>query len=176
MKKILIILTVCLLFTGCVLKPRTTIKRDSNVSNIISTNYGSYIIPDTWIKSEDHSTSTKYFFYNPSDSHNPPNNISVEMGTNYYSIDEHMTFRQAILEQLGNQIKPYGMTLTSSGSTTDNGYIVYTFNIEGNNQKTIQHYIIGDHKYVLVHETIFNGSGDDCNTAAKKIVNSFEWK
>ena len=175
MKKILIIFAICLLFTGCTLVPRNRVERKVG-SNVITTDYGSYTIPETWIKSEEHSTYSKYFFYNPTDSHNPPNNISVERGTNYYSKEDHIRFRQAILEQIGNQIKPYNGTVTSSGSTSKNGYIVYTFNIEGTGGKTIQHYIIGDYEYVLVHETIWTGNGTDCNNAAKTIVDSFEWK
>ena len=179
MKKILIILTICLLFTGCSLTRRRVMNQpiiNQNVSNQITTSYGTFEIPSTWIKREDHSTSSKYFFANRDDTNSIPNNISVEMGTNYYSKEDHMKFRTAILTQMGNQAKAYGMTLTSSGSTTKNGYVVYTFNMEGSSQKTIQHYIIGDYKYVLVHETIWNGNEDDTHTAAKTIVNSFKWK
>lgn len=173
MKKILILLIVSLLFTGCSFKSINTNKENKSV---INTNYGSFNIPSTWIKRDDHSTTSKYFFANREDNNNPPNNISVEMGTNYYSVENHMKFRDAILVQLGNQTKAYGMTLTSSGSNTKNGYVVYTFNMKGNNQVTVQHYIIGDYKYVLVHETIFNGDGEDTHNAAKTIVDSFEWK
>ena len=172
MKKIFIILAICLLFTGCTLVP----KINKVESNEITTDYGTFTIPSTWVKRDDHSTYSKYFFANRNDNNNPPNNISVEKGTNYYATDDHIRFRQAILEQIGNQVKPYGGTVTSSGSTTKNGYTVYTFNIEGTGQKVVQHYIIGDYEYVLVHETIWTGDGKDCNDAAKTIVDSFEWK
>ena len=178
MKKILILLTICLLFTGCVLTPkRTTITGNrSNSTNLIETNYGTFSIPETWIKREDHSTASKLFFANGSDTRNIPNNISVEMGTNKYSSDDHMSFRQAITQQLANQVKGYGATVNGSGSTTKEGYIIYTFKIDMGSQLTIQHYIVGDYKYVLVHETIWDGDSSDTDNAAKTIVNSFKWK
>ena len=178
MKRILIILTICLLLTGCVLPRRTTIRNSRITPTVITTNFGSYEIPTTWQKRDDHSTSVKYFFANKTDRNNPPNNISVEMGTNRYKQEDHLKFKDAILLQLGNQIKRSNMTLTSSGSTTKKGNIVYTFTMRGNNNSniTVQHYIIGDYKYVLVHETIFNGNENDVHNAANKIVNTFEWK
>ena len=173
MKKIFIILITCLLFTGCSLNSFVNNRKNNNT---IETSYGSYTIPSTWMYRKDHSTSSKYFFTNKNDKKNPPNNISVEMGTNYYSENDHLKFKNAILLQMGNQAKSYGMTLTSSGSNTKNGYIVYTFTMKGNNQITIQHYIVGDYKYVLVHETIWDGDTKDTDNAAKTIVNSFKWK
>ncbi|MCR5462629.1 MAG: hypothetical protein K6E87_06130 [bacterium] len=173
MKKIFIILITCLLFTGCSLNSFVNNRKNNNT---IETSYGSYNIPSTWMYRKDHSTSSKYFFTNKNDKKNPPNNISVEMGTNYYSEDNHNEFSDAILRQLGYQITDNGMKVTSSGSTTKNGYIVYTFNIESSAQTTIQHYIIGDYKYVLVHETIWDDNSYDIDNAAKTIVNSFKWK
>jgi uncharacterized protein YceK len=169
MKKILIILTICLLFTGCSLIPK-------NSPNEIKTGYGTYRIPDTWIKRDDHSTASKYFFANKNDKKDPPNNISVECLTNSYSMDQHMEFKDAILYQLMMQANQYGYTLTSSGSTTDTGNIVYTFNLEKEGMRIVQRYIVGNKKYVLVHETIWNGDGLDTENAGSTIVNSFKWK
>ena len=158
MKKIVIVLLLCFILTGCI-PFRRTISRNSNV---IMTNYGSYTIPSTWEKSISHSTSYKYFFTNKKDRNSrQPNNISVE---------------QAIMRQLLMQTKGYSDTVKGSGGTTKNGYIYYTFIMEGKSQSTIQHYIIGDYKYVLVHETIFEGDGKDAHDAAKIIVNTFKWK
>ncbi len=174
MKKILIILTICLLFTGCSLIPKY--KVNNKISNQITTDFGIYNIPDTWIKRDDHSTYSKYFFANRNDNRSIPNNISVEMGTNKYSKDDHMAFNRAILNQLSMQVKGMGMTVNGSGSTTKNGYILYTYRMEGSNQITVQHYIVGDYKYVLVHETIWDGDTEDTDAAAREIVNSFKWK
>lgn len=176
MKKIFIILAFCLLLTGCVLPSRTRMTRIRRNENLIETSYGSYTIPSTWMKRDDHSTSTKYFFANRNDKNNPPNNISVEMGTNRYSKDDHMSFKTAIQNQLAYQVKSSGATINGSGSTTKNGYVVYTFRVNMSSQTTVQHYIVGDYKYVLVHETIWDGNSSDTDNAAKEIVNSFKWK
>ena len=178
MKKLLIVLAaVCLLLTGCTLTPkRTTVIGNRNSTNIIRTSYGSFSIPNTWIKREDHSSASKYFFANRNEENTIPNNISVEMGTNRYSEKEHMDFKQAITKQLVAQASAYNMTINGSGSTSKNGYYVYTFELKGSRETTIQHYIVGDYKYVLVHETIFREDNNDTNNAAKTIVDSFEWK
>ena len=78
--------------------------------------------------------------------------------------------------QLMQQASAYGYTLTSNGSTTDTGNIVYTFNLEGENERIVQYYIVGEKKYVLVHETVWNGTGTDTDNAARRIVNTFKWK
>ena len=174
MKKILLILFACFLFTGCSLIPST-----SSGTTKIKTSFGSYRIPGTWEKNNSHSTANKYFFINKNDRNvKTPNNISVEMGTNRYSKDDHIKFRQAIMSQISMQMKGQKATINGSGSTTKQGYIVYTFIIESDNglNYTIQHYIVGDYKYVLVHETIWDGNREDADNAAKKIVNTFRWK
>lgn len=182
MKKILVILTICILLTGCSLIPRTkTVTGDRfnhNSSNIIRTDYGTFSIPDTWIKRDDHSTASKYFFANKNDKNKIPNNISVEMGTNKYSAEDHISFRQAILSQLSMQMKGVKATIKGDGTKTKQGYILYTFTIELDDSKnvTVQHYIVGDYKYVLVHETIWDGEREDTDNAAKTIVDSFVWK
>lgn len=172
MKKILLILFACFLFAGCSLIPST-----SSGTTKIRTSFGSYRIPGTWEKSNYHSTRTKYFFINKNDRNvKTPNNISVEMGTNRYSKDDHIMFRQAILRQLGMQMKGTDATITGDGWTTEKGYICYTFTIDEGKYKTVQHYIVDDYKYVLVHETVWNGNEEDVHSAAKFIVNSFAWK
>lgn len=176
MKKIFIILAFCLLLTGCVLPRRTSINNLVKNDNLIETSYGTFTIPSTWVKRDDHSTANKYFFANRNDNNSIPNNISVEIGTNRYSKDDHMTFKTAIQNQLVYQVKGSGATINGSGSTTSNGYIVYTFRINMSSQTTVQHYIVGDYKYVLVHETIWDGNTSDTDNAAKEIVNSFKWK
>ena len=175
MKKIFIILAVCLLFTGCTITQKNN-KNINTVSGEITTGYGTFKIPDTWIKRDDHSTASKYFFANKNDKNDPPNNISVECLPNSYAAEQHIEFRTAIQYQLMEQASAYGYTLTSSGSTSNTGNIVYTFNLEGDGQKIVQHYIVGERKYVLVHETIWTGDGEDTEEAGRLIVNTFKWK
>ena len=172
MKKFFILFVSVVLLTGCV----RVRNRVNLMGNRITTSYGSYMIPSTWEKNEGHSTRYKYFFTNKKDRNdNPPNNISVEKGTNRYSKKNHIEFRQAIMRQLSAQVKYYGAQVKGSGGTTKNGYIYYTFIVENRSQTTVQHYIVGDYKYVLVHETVFRGNGKDCHNAAKTIINSFKW-
>ena len=170
MKKIFILLITTVLLAGCTLIPRRA------SSNVIETSYGKFSIPNTWVKRDDHSTASKYFFANGRDKNSIPNNISVEMGTNRYAEKDHEQFRDAIKRQLIAQASAYRMTLNASGSTSKNGYYVYTFELKGSRETTIQHYIVGDYKYVLVHETIFREDNNDTNNAAKTIVDSFIWK
>ncbi len=174
MKKFLIVLAICLLFTGCTLTKK--ISDDVTTNNQITTGYGSFTIPDTWVKRDDHSTLSKYFFANKNDKNEVPNNISVECLPNSYAAEDHMSFRTAIQYQLMQQASAYGYTLTSNGSTTDTGNIVYTFNLEGENERITQYYIVGEKKYVLVHETVWRGDGKDADEAARRIVNTFKWK
>ena len=59
-------------------------------------------------------------------------------------------------------------------------YILYTFIIQDDqsNSKNVtkQYYIVGDYKYVLVHETIWDGNSADSDETAKYIIDSFKWK
>jgi len=168
MKKILTLILTIFIFSGCSLLIN---------NNEINTSYGKYTIPTTWMKSNSHSTRNKTFYINKKDRrNNRPNNISVEMGTNHYSKNNHIQFRQAILRQLGMQMKGTDATITGDGWTTEKGYICYTFTIDEGKYKTVQHYIVDDYKYVLVHETIWYGEEEDVHNAAKTIINTFKWK
>ena len=102
------------------------------------------------------------------------------MGTNKYSSSEHEKFRDAILLQLSYQISDSSdCTINANSSfTNDNNYVVYEFDIfeKNDNIMTKQFYIVGDYKYVLVHETVYDFTSDEVDGVAKKIVDSFEWK
>ena len=168
MKKILTLILTIFIFSGCSLLIN---------NNEINTSYGKYTIPTTWMKSNSHSTRNKTFYINKKDRrNNRPNNISVETGTNRYKKDDHIQFRQAILRQLMMQMKGTDATINGDGWTTKNGYICYTFTIDEGEYKTVQHYIVGDYRYVLVHETTWDSNYKDTDMAAKEIVNSFIWK
>ena len=170
MKKVLIIILTCFILTGCISNRRIN-------NNVFKTSNGTYMIPSNWEKNRNHSTVNKYFFTNKKDrKNNLPNNISVEEGTNKYSKEDHIMFRQAIVRQLTAQLKMYGTDLKGNGWTSKNGYNVYTFVMKGKDSTTIQHYIVGHYKYILVHETIFTEDEKDSNDAAKYMINSFKWK
>lgn len=144
---------------------------------LIEKDFGTYEIPADWIESEAHSTNNKFFYVKEGEENeNRPNNISVNEGTNKYSESEHEKFRMAILKQLSMQIgRNEDVKLNANASNTKNGYLVYTFSIKDGNTTTTQYYIVGDYKYVLVHETTF-GNSTETDNAAQKIIDTFKWK
>jgi len=154
------------------------LQNTESVSNdgIYTKSFGSYKIADGWEESTKHSTTSKFFYVEKGkDNDARPDNISVNVGTNKYKAEDHIKFREAIVSQLSMQIANSKATLNANGSTTDKGYIVYEFEIKEENATTVQYYIVGDYKYVLVHETVFNDK-EETDKVAKEIVNSFTWK
>ena len=144
---------------------------------LIEKDFGTYEIPADWIESEAHSTNSKFFYVKEGEENeNRPNNISVNEGTNKYSESEHEKFRMAILKQLSMQIGgDEDVEVNANGSNTENGDVVYTFNIkEADGIETTQYYIVGDYKYILIQQTVFEKS-DDIDNVAKDIANSFSW-
>jgi len=82
----------------------------------------------------------------------------------------------AILNQLSMQIGgDENVELNANGSNTKNGYVVYTFSIKDQDNTTTQYYIVGDYKYILVHETTY-GDSTETDSAAQKIIDTFKWK
>lgn len=144
---------------------------------LIEKDFGTYEIPADWIESEAHSTNNKFFYVKEGqENDNKPNNISVNEGTNKYAASEHEKFRMAILNQLSMQIGgDENVELNANGSNTKNGYVVYTFNIKDQDNTTTQYYIVGDYKYILVHETTY-GDSTETDSAAQKIIDTFKWK
>lgn len=144
---------------------------------LIEKDFGTYEIPVDWIESVAHSTNDKFFYVKEGqENENRPNNISINEGSNKYAANEHEKFRMAILNQLSTQIgNDENVELTANGSNTKNGYIVYTFNIKDQDNTTTQYYIVGDYKYILVHETTF-GDSAETDSVAQKILDTFKWK
>lgn len=146
--------------------------------NIFNKEFGSYKVPEDWVESKEHSTDSKFFYVlKGQEQAEKPNNISINVGENKYSKDEHGKFRIAILNQLSMQVAGYeGVDIKANGTTTDNGYIVYTFIIKDEIEDitTKQYYIIDDYKYVLIHETVF-GQSQETDNAAIEMVNTFKW-
>lgn len=154
----------------------------SSDETLYTKDFGSYIVANNWIKSQSHSTANKFFYIKDQKAENEekPNNISINMGTNKYSSEEHEKFKTAILKQLSMQISNSNdLKINANGSyTEDNNYVVYEFDIyeEKENVTTKQFYIVGDYKYILVHETIYDQTDKDIDNVAKKMVDSFKWK
>ena len=155
------------------------VENEETENGIYNKSFGSYRVIDDWVEAKNHSTNSKFFYVKKGDENETmPNNISVNQGKNKYLSSEHEIFKESILNQLSMQIgKQEGVTINANGSTTENGYILYTFVIhnEKNDSTTTQYYIIGDYKFVLVHETVY-GTSSQTDEVAKEIVNSFKWE
>ncbi len=171
MKKLVLLLIPIIFLTGCIKIPRLSTK-----SNIVNESFGTYRI-DNLVKRSDHSTTSKVFYVLEKDKYKDlPDNISVEVGKNYYKESDHIRFKTAIQSQLYNQV---GRTakIVGTGIDTSKGNIVYKFFITktSDNTEVTQYYIVGDYKYVLVHETNFS-KDPNLDIAAYNIVDTFEWK
>ena len=120
MKKILIVLlAMVLLLAGCgkngTPSPQspsdesvTDQQEPSSETEISSEDHaipGSYTVPDGWEKSEKHSTDSQIFYIEEGhENDEKPDNISIHVGKNKYSLDEHEQFRDAIVQQILMQL------------------------------------------------------------------------
>ena len=149
-------------------------------SNIIDKSFGTYIIPDGWSEAKELSNSKKFFYVKDgTDMSKPTSNVSVEVGTNKYKKENHMEFRQSMQRQLMVQASRGATSegMQGIGTNTKNGDVMYVFTINSENTTTKQYYIVGDYRYVLIHETDFNDENiKDISEVAKSIAESFEWK
>jgi hypothetical protein len=150
--------------------------KESKSINIVKS-FGSFSIPENWVEITRYSRNGKYFYSHKSEEvGSKMTNISIEIGTNRYALEDHMTFRYAILQQLLMQAR--GSEVGGSGTFTKNDDPLYIFTIENKeeNVTTIQYYIIGDKKHILVHVTDFhNANITNAKEVAQFIVDSFLW-
>lgn len=144
---------------------------------LIETDYGSYILPDGWYEFAEISTLEKPFYLKEGVStESVISNISVECGKNRYSKDDHLEFRTALVQQLGAQASAAGMQMTAGGSHTAAGDVLYVFTISNDTSSTVQYYIVGDNRYVLIHVTdLMDERIPDVNAVAATMADSFTW-
>lgn len=105
--------------------------------------------------------------------------FSVEIGQNRYAMDEHERFRQGIVASLGAQLSADDVqaSLSGAGTTTDEGYPLYTFTIEMEDVTVVQYYVVGDQKYLLISLAYgIDEPGEDYTAASLEVANSFIWK
>lgn len=136
-------------------------------------------MPEGWVKAEKYSSAEQIFYVEEGhEEDGQPDNISISIGTNRYSADEHEEFREAILRQIMMQIgKQPGVQLYGDGTHTEQGYVVYIFTIEEEQEGIVtkQYYIVGDRRFCLIHLTNFTGS-ESVDEAARAMADSFVWK
>lgn len=136
---------------------------------------GSYTVPAGWEMNEEQSTSAKVFYVRDDETDmNQPDNISVEQGTNKYKADDPMSFKNAIMRQLGIMTKGKECEVHGRGYTTDKGVNVIMLEMIEDTCTTRQYYLCGDNRYVLIHATNFSGA-TDIDDAAEEMAESFEW-
>lgn len=136
---------------------------------------GTYTVPDGWVRLERYSTSDKIFYAQEGhEDDDLPDNISIEVGTNRYSADEHMQFRDAIMRQLAAQLQDLDAGLIGEGAFTEQEYVVYIFTIREEDAVTKQYYIVDDRRFCLIHVTNFTGS-ESVYEAAQVMADSFVW-
>jgi hypothetical protein len=139
--------------------------------------FGSFSLPNDWVELTQYSKNGKYFYSHKSEKGDSDiTNISIEAGRNRYALEDHTAFRDAIVRQLAT----WGgdAQINGSGTFTKNNYPLYIFTIleEEPHVTTIQYYIVGDKKYILIHLTDFhNGNISNAEEVAKKMVESFSW-
>ncbi|WP_281692866.1 hypothetical protein [Agathobaculum desmolans] len=186
-------LTAMLLLTGCSSGEIAQTTRSDNASESVLANQqenmqtdiaepeqessipGSYTVPDGWVKSDKHSSSNMVFYVEKGHEEDElPDNISISVGVNRYSAEEHTKFKDAIVKQLLMQLNGENAQLDGTGSNTEQGYVVYTFTIDDSTTITKQYYIVKDFGFCLVQLTNFTGS-DSAYQAAQTIVDSFVW-
>lgn len=146
--------------------PRRNVKREYIVY---------YTIPDGWVKSEKYSTNAQIFYIEEGhENDEKPDNISIHVGKNKYSLEEHEQFRDAIVQQLLMQLDGIEAELNGDGTYTEQGNLLYIFTIDEGNIVTTQYYIVKDYGFCLIQLTNFSGT-ETVDEAAKGMVNSFVW-
>jgi hypothetical protein len=97
------------------------------------------------------------------------------MAINRYGLDDLQTFANAIMNQLVMQTGGK-QKIDGSGSYTEQNYPLIVLTIQGENATTVQYYIVGDKKHILIQLTDFHKNNiTNGEEVAKIIVNSFKW-
>lgn len=136
---------------------------------------GTYTVPEGWVKDDQYTTSRKIFYVKAGhEKDKKPDNISINVGKNRYSLDQQIEFREAIVSQLLAQLKGEGSELKGTGTDSKQGYPLYIFTIKDTNSETRQYYIVDNYRFCLIHLTNYTGDKDD-NEAAQAMVDSFVW-
>lgn len=140
--------------------------------------FGTYRVSANWVENDTYSSQGKYFYFPEgvdAQAQTKANNISIHQGTNKYALEDHMQFKTAITSQLAQQV-PKDVLVNGYGFTSENGDIVYAFEIDDpSGIKTTQYYIVGDYKFILVHETTWDDATEEADAVAKAMVESFTW-
>lgn len=139
---------------------------------------GEYTVPEGWVKSDEYSNARQIFYVEEGkDGSAQLDNISINVGENKYSAEEHEKFKDAILRQIMMQIKGQDVELNGTGTHTAQDDVMYIFTIKENDSGIVtrQYYIVDDYRFCLIQLTNFSGS-EAANEAAQQMADSFIWK
>lgn len=136
---------------------------------------GTYAVPEGWVKDDRYSTSRKIFYVKAGhEKDKKPDNISINVGKNHYSLDQQTEFREAIVNQLLTQLKGTDSQLDGTGTYTKQEYPLYIFTIEDPDAETRQYYIVDNYRFCLIHLTNYTGDKED-DEVAQAMADSFVW-
>ena len=171
-----IVFCIVVLVIGCSKKENSR-KENIEEQKYIKT-FGEYCVSKQWIENKEHSTDDMFFYVKEgTEKQRQPDNIAVTIGENKYSKEESERFKEAIQQQISEQLSGYSdVTLTASGFQSGDN-TVYLFTVAENDTGLItnQYYIVGEKKYCLVQESNFDKS-EECDEVTKSLVESFKWK
>ena len=171
-----IMLCIVVLAMGC--GKKGDLRKERTMEQKYSKSFGEYYVSSKWVENKEHSTDSMFFYVQEgTEEQEQPDNIAVSIGKNPYSKEESEKFKEVIQKQISEQLSGYSdVTMTASGFQSGDN-TVYLFTVEENDTGLItnQFYIVGEEKYCLVQESNFDKS-EECNSVAKKLVESFKWK
>ena len=143
--------------------------------------FGTYSLPEDWVEVPEHSQEPNYYSYAFEGTENDgrPNNIAVAYGDQPYGEDEFDEFKNAILSNLAGQIGDKDVEIHSSGTTTSEGNVLLTVELLEENATTIQYYVLGEKKFVMISAAIYDydaAEEDNIKAVAFQIADQFVWK
>jgi hypothetical protein len=172
---------IVFILISCATKAQISSEESSEfIGEKITKAFGSFLIPEDWIEIEMYSKNNKYFYSHKSEQiGSTMTNISIEIGSNPYELDNHPSFRGAILGVLLMQARAMNAEVSPSYiGKTKSDYPIYGFTIEEKNENimTIQFYICGNKKHIMVYATDFhNGNITNVIEVAQFIAKNFVW-
>lgn len=139
--------------------------------------FGTYTVLDGWEESKTHSTEDKYFYIKEGhDEDAQPDNVSVNVGTNRYAQDEVMEFKDAIVAQMMAQIGGQSVEFNGTGTyTAAEDPLIIIEVVEEDGAVTRQYYVVGDHRYCLIHLTNYDDD-EEAYELARIMADSFVWR
>ena len=140
--------------------------------------FGTYTVSENWSEATELSKrDITFYLQNGTPTNKPTTNISVSVDKNKYSKEEAGGFAQAIDRQLRSQVGSLDLkSYSGNGTFTENDYPLIVMEIETEEMKTTQYYIVGDYRFVMVHLSEYHDESiKNAEEVALNIVNSFEW-